>query len=419
MKNIRRKQFKSLLVVPMILVVAIGLVLTGCVNTSDEHLESSEVKSSANESILIRADRVFDGYTFKGDTSVLIVDGKIVKIDTPAATNINAEKVVDLGDATLFPGFIELHAHSNLQQIPQDILLRHGITTIRDLNGTPHKPYGGDGSIRVLTAGRSLTAPGGYPITTLGVKAPSIAVSTEKEAREAVAKNIKEGAVIIKVALEPGFEPGAPWSGGKSHSPISIERDEHTQFWPMLSEEIVSAIVDEAHKLDRKVIAHVGESKGAEISLNAGVDEWAHMPCEVLPKELLKRAVDQGVKVVTTMDTLSRCSGTFENAKELNALGAEFLYGSEIAHKDIPWGIDAQELIYIMQITGKSMGELLQLPTSKAGENLNIPLLGTLQKGAPADILAIRGSVMGGNIKALEYPDFVMSGGKIVANNFK
>ncbi len=390
-----------------LLVLAVGSVTT----------QSASAKEVGN-SVLIRTDRLYDGYTFKGSSSVLIVDGEIARIDTPAITNIQADRIIDLGDATLFPGFIELHAHSTYQKVPHDTLLRHGITTIRDLNGPIHAPYGGNGKLRVLTSGPSLTTPGGYPIKTFGSSCPSVAVSTEEEARATVRNNIEGGAVIIKVALEPGFIPGAPWSGGKSHSPISEKRDKHTKLWPMLSENIVAAIVDEAHKLDRKVIAHVSERKGAEIALNAGVDEWAHMPCDTIPEEILKRAVDQGVIIITTMDTLARCPGTFINARALHSMGAEFLYGAEVGHSDIPRGIDAQELIYIMQMTGKPMAELLQLATSKAGEYLGIPLLGTIKKGAPADMIAIPGSVMNRNIKALEYPDFVMSGGIVVMNNF-
>ncbi len=253
----------------------------------------------------------------------------------------------------------------------------------------------------------------------LGANCPSMAVSTEDETRAAVRRNVKGGAVIIKIALEPGFEEGAPWSGGRSHSPISSAAADHAKPWPMLSSSIVAVIVDEAHRLKRQVIAHVGERKGAEISLTAGVDEWAHMPCGVIPVELLERAVKQNVKIITTMDTLARCRGTFINAKALASLGADFLYGAEVAHQDIPRGIDAQELIYIMQITGMPINELLQLPTSKAGQYLGIPLLGTIQNGAPADILAIKGSVMNRNIKALEYPGFVMSGGVVVMNNFE
>jgi imidazolonepropionase-like amidohydrolase len=48
---------------------------------------------------------------------------------------------------------------------------------------------------------------------------------------------------------------------------------------------------------------------------------------------------------------------------------------------------------------------------------LNIPLLGTLQPNAPADLIAVKGDALQ-NFKKLEYPDFVMSGGKVVVNNF-
>ncbi len=388
-------------------------IIYGCISATTD---KSNKKPEQN-SILLRADRLYDGYNFRTNSSVLIVDGKISGIDSTTIIDENTQ-IIDLGDATIFPGFIELHAHSSLKKVPHETLLRHGITTIRDLNGEVHQPYGGKGSLRVLTSGPSITVPGGYPIVVLGSSCPSVAVTNEAEARAAVANNIKEGAVIIKITLEPGFEKGAPWSGGRNHSPIAEKRDEHAKPWPMLSENIVAAIVDEAHKMNRKVIAHVGESRGAEISLNAGVDEWAHVPCDPIPVRLLERAVKQNVKIITTMDALARCSGTFENARILDSLGAEFLYGAEVAHQDIPRGIDAQELIYIMQITGKPMAELLQLATSKAGEYLNIPLLGTIQKDAPADIIAIKGSVMNRNIKALEYPDFVMSGGIVIMNNF-
>ncbi len=396
--------------------IIFALLFAGCETTKTSH-NNSRVQQDA---LLVSADRMFDGYGFKGRTSVLVADGKVAEINpSPSVLSGRSVKTIDLGDATLFPGFIELHAHSSLKSVPHETLLRHGITTIRDLNGAVHHPYGGDGNLRVLTSGPSLTAPGGYPIVVLGPNCPSIAVSTEEEARAAVRQNVKGGAVIIKITLEPGFEKGAPWSGGKNHSPISSPKAVHEKPWPVLSVSIVTAIVDEAHKLGRKVIAHVGEQKGAEISLKAGVDEWAHMPCDVLPHELLERAVKQNVKIITTMDTLARCPGTFVNAKVLASLGADFLYGAEVAHQDIPRGIDAQELIYIMQMTGMPIDKLLQLPTAKAGKYLGIPLLGTIQNGAPADIIAIKGSVMNRNIKALEYPGFVMSGGVVVMNHFE
>ncbi len=387
------------------------LILNGCVVTQAENNQISE------KAIVIRADRIFDGQSFKTNSSLLIVDGEIAKINTPAVIYDQTATIINLGNATLLPGFIELHAHLNYKKVSAETVLKHGITTIRDLGGVVHQPYGGNGTLRVLTSGPILTAPEGYPISVLGDKDIAIAVATETEARKTVANLIAAGAVVIKIALEPGGEIGAPWQSSHGHGHKQNHHKNNTPQWPLLSEQIVTAIVDEAHQLNRKVSAHIGESRGAEIAINAGVDEWAHIPCDVIPEVLLKKAVAQKVKFITTIDTLSKCSGISHNTKTLAQLGADLLYGSEIAHPDIPWGINTQELLYIMGLSDKPFVEVLQMVTSKAGRHLNIPLLGTIKHGAPADMIAIKGS-LADNFKALEYPDFVMSGGQIVVNNF-
>ena len=55
--------------------------------------------------------------------------------------------------------------------------------------------------------------------------------------------------------------------------------------------------------------------------------------------------------------------------------------------------------------------------TSKAGEHLGLAPLGTLVPDAPADIIAVRGNPFQ-RFKILEYPDLVMSGGRIIVNKF-
>lgn len=379
--------------------------------------------------ILLHAARVFDGNNIRTNTSILVVNGQIARIDTRESFKPGNAHVIDLGDATILPGLIELHAHLSFQNVPADIVLKHGITTIRDLGGPVHRPYGGKGSLRVLTSGPIITALGGYPIPSLGATNIATAVSTEDEARQAVRNHINGGAVVIKVALEPGGEAGAPWSSGHGHhkqADAEHSNPNHMpahsahsskQAWPLLPENIVKAIVDEAHKHDRKVTAHIAEARGAEIAVNAGVDEWAHIPCDMVPESLLKKAVARNVKIVTTLDTLARCTGVSHNANVLASLGAEFLYGAEVAHSDIPWGIDAQELIYMVQMARMQPIDVLRSATLKAGQHLDIPLLGTLQPGAPADIIAVKGNPTHA-FKILEYPDLVISGGEIVVNNF-
>lgn len=390
------------------------LMLNGCA-ASQPPMQQADANS-----LLLHAARVFDGDAIKTNVSVLVENGKIARIGSRNSFQPGAVKELDLGDATLLPGFIELHAHLNYRHIPADIVLKHGITTLRDVGGPIHQPYGGDGSLRVLTSGPIITAPGGYPIPSLGETAIAIPVATVEEARQTVRNLVGNGAVVIKVALEPGGETGAPWSSGHNHGHPSEHHGQHHPHrqWPLLPEQTVKAIVEEAHRLGRKVTAHIGEAKGVELAINAHVDEWAHIPCAAIPEPLLKKAVMQQVKIVTTIDTLSNCPGVVRNVQTLAELGADFLYGAEIAHPDIPWGIDAQELIYMMSTAKMQVLDALRAATSKAGRQLNIPLLGTLQTGAPADIIAVKSDPFD-TFKILEYPDLVISGGKVVLNNFE
>ncbi|MGH6821196.1 MAG: amidohydrolase family protein, partial [Methylocella sp.] len=345
-------------------------------------------------------------------TAVLVAGGEIIAVGSPSELRGHADREMNLGDSTILPGFIELHAHLALRKIPRDTVLRHGITTVRDVGGPLLPPSGGDGHLRLLTAGPVVTLPGGYPISVFGKGWLAAPVQSAVEARQLVRKLVEGGAVVIKIALDLGGEPGAPWTTwAMNHEPTAPPP------WPMASLEIVNAIVAEAHRLGKRVTAHVGESQGVALALAAGVDEWAHVPCLEIGEDLLRQAVRQGVKVVTTLDTLSHCPGTDANARNLARFGANFLYGAEIAHVEIPWGIDAQELHLMGQLTGMSPLDLFRTATATAGAYLGLAPLGTLSPGAPADIIAVRGDPFK-NFKLLEYPDLVISGGRFVANTY-
>ncbi len=397
----------------------------------------SHANSQESEAILLKAARIFDGKNFRQDTSILLKDGKIAKVYSPDSIIPPNVKVMNLGDATILPGFIELHSHLTFRNVSGEVVLKHGVTTVRDLGGPVHKPYGGKGALRVITSGPIITAANGYPIPNMGAKNIAIPVSTNEEARKTVRDLVDGGASIIKIALEPGGTKGAPWSNshghginnlhgakdGSSHSPSKHKPSQHKtshlkHSWPLLPVPIVRSIVDEAHNHNRKVIAHVSEEKGVQIAIDSGVDEWAHVPCNAIPESLLKKAISKSVKIISTLDTLSKCSGVAHNAAKWHQLGGELLYGTEIAHPDIPWGIDTQELMYLMHMAHLDLIDTLRSATSKAGQYLDIPLLGTLQEEAPADIIAVRGDPTH-NLKILEYPELVISGGIIVVNNFQ
>ncbi|NUS15892.1 MAG: amidohydrolase family protein [Streptomyces sp.] len=352
---------------------------------------------------LVVADRVFDGHRAHDRHAVAVASGRVVAVG-PEKDLRGAGRRIEIA-GTVLPGFIDLHTHVRLDRTPLPTVLRHGLTTVRDTGGPLVPPSGGDGELRVLGSGPILTAPGGYPVPVFGAEAAR-EVSGADAARAAVRHLAEGGAALVKVGLEPGGSPGAPWSAHETSAPPP---------WPMPSVETVRAVVAEAHTCGLLVSAHLSGPAAAELALDAGVDEWAHVPCDALPDELIDRAAAADVKVLGTLDTLSRTSGVWRNASRLAEAGVRLLYGTDLAHPDVPWGIDAFELQLMLHTAHGAVTpeEVLSAATARAGKHLGLAPLGTLAEGAPADLIGVRGDALA-RFKLLEYPDLVMSGGVVV-----
>ncbi|GJL76221.1 amidohydrolase family protein [Nitrosomonas sp.] len=432
---VNNRKIKFMIVtVNLALTVVIGLILNLLI-LKDARAGSDIRKFSKNCKVLI-ADRVFDGFNLHENTAVLFKNNQIVEVGANDQLSKKCKNKLDLGDSTILPGFIESHAHISVQNISSETVLRHGVTTVRETGGPLHKPLGGNGKLRILSAGPIIQPFDGYPLNIFGhghddadhhgkYQGVGVPVATIAEAEQVVEDLVAGGATIIKISLEPGGEEGAPWMSGHGHGEIPPTP------WPMLPPDIVKAIVNKAHALNKRVTAHLSEDIGVEVALDAGVDEWAHIPCAPIREDLLQRAVVQGVVFVTTIDTLSSCTGIHGNAHTLAHIianaeqtNSKFIYGSEIGHDNVPWGINGQEMGLMLQLTsGEEIGfpdvlKVFKAATSEAGKNLGMPHLGTLMPGAPADIIAVRGNPFE-RFKLLEYPDLVLSGGKIIVNNFK
>jgi imidazolonepropionase-like amidohydrolase len=350
---------------------------------------------------VIAADRVFDGTRVLEGHAVVVSQDKITAV-VPAERLPGPREPIRFA-GTLLPGFIELHAHLRLGQVPPDVVLRHGLTTVRETGGPLVPPSGGDGRLRLLAAGPILTAPHGYPVPVFG-PAPALEVADIPAAREAVGRLVDGGAALIKIALEPGGSPGAPWTSG--HQPA------HPPPWPVMPLEVARAIVGEAHARGLIVSVHLSGPEGAALALDAGADEWAHVPCDPIPRELAARAAAAGVRVLSTLDTLSHCPGVAGNAIQLGEAGVQLLYGTDLAHPDVPWGINAHELMLMANTAFRTRTplEVLSAATAQAGEHLGLAPLGQLIEGAPADLIGVRGNPLE-QFKPLEYPDLVISGG--------
>jgi len=121
---------------------------------------------------LIVGTRVFDGERMLTANAVLVAGRKVVAVGSRASLAGRAKKVIAFRNATVLPGFIDLHVHDETRTA-----LGSGVTTVRNV-GEPldHLPRDRDrpGWQRIRSAGPIVSVPGGYPSTVFG---PTIQLS--------------------------------------------------------------------------------------------------------------------------------------------------------------------------------------------------------------------------------------------------
>ena len=312
--------------------------------------------------LLVTAPRLFDGERLIRNGAVAIRGDEIVAAGARADVDVDAKRTIALRDATLLPGLIDLHTHQ----------LGTGqtwsaVATVRDV-GTDDRNLPLDESPtgpRVLVAGPLITAPGGYPIPIHGSDVAHV-VRTPDDARRYVRSLVSRGANVIKVSLQVGF--------------------------PMITFDVLRAIVDETHAHDLRVTAHVGEGRGARLALRAGVDELAHMPCFHEP-ELMRELAAAGMEIVATLYVISTvvgCPGLAENAADFHRAGGTLLYGSDFGVIGIPPGVVVAEFELLAE-SGLGAVGALRAATSEAAKVIPVDGVGRLAEGGRADVVAVRG----------------------------
>jgi imidazolonepropionase-like amidohydrolase len=334
--------------------------------------------------VLIRADRLFDGEEMIEPGAVLVRGDEIVEVGE--GLDAEAERTFDLGDATILPGFIDLHVHV---QHGRD-MARGGVTTMRNVGSALSylSPPTRDGGVRILKAGPLVTTPGGYPIPVWGPQA-ALVVEGAADARRKTQMLVRRGAAVIKLALAPGYGRG------------------------ILSVDEVRAIVEEAHAHDVPVTAHADGIGGVTHVIDGGIDDLAHVACESLGDELLRRLVADRIEVVATLFVMiGFCGSALDNARRFVALGGTLLYGSDVGNAGVPPGIVVAEL-RLMRQAGLTPEQVLAAATSRPGEQIGLAPLGTLAEGAPADVIAVRGDARALR-DDLARPLVVVAGGRIV-----
>jgi imidazolonepropionase-like amidohydrolase len=407
---------------------------------------------SAQTSYVLRAARLFDG---KSDTvvqpGIVVISGN--KIEAVGRQAPAGATVIDLGDATLLPGFVDAHTHltmdfdpdyngAHLRQMSRPIselairstanaraTLLAGFTTVRDVGSNNFLDVGLRNSInagivpgpRMLVSVHALGSTGGHCDDGDGFRFGFLnhetgpedgVINSPDQARFAVRFNVKYGADVIK---------SCPTGG------VLSPTDEVDA--PQLTQAEMDALVAAAHDLRKKTAAHAHGPEGAKRAIRAGIDSIEHGT--FLDDEALRMMREHGTYLVPTLAVRSGIAESkfpplvqqkadlavrSQDAMVRRALsmGVKIALGTDAAV--YPHGNNALEFV-LLAADGMTPAQALRAGTLVDATLLGLQdKIGTLESGKLADIVAVPGNPID-NIKETQSVFFVMKEGKIYRND--
>ena len=410
--------------------------------------------------------RLIDGHggTPVDGAAVLVEGNKIKRVgrtpDFGESQNGNA-RVVDLGGKTLMPGLIEGHFHISFwgaRELPDldlnlpverttvyavknaELALRCGYTgvasagalyridvAIRDLINEGIIP-----GPRMAASGRDICATSGMldwnpSFWKLGLDGIAIFADGVEEVRKAVRQNIKDGCDVIKLYVtgEGLLRPGSP--------------PEET----MYSFEEIAVAVDEAHKRNRQVAAHVRGNDGVKLCVEAGVDVIEHATfaddeaIEMIAARkdsvfvvpglgyhwgMLKNGVNCGIppSVMANSEYQMEWEVGCVAMKKLKDAGVRVIPGGDYGFVWCPHGGYAKDIELFVNDMGFSPMEAIVAATKHGSELLRMEhLCGTVEEGKCADIIVVDGDPLQ-DIAILQDRSklaLVMKDGKVMVNS--
>jgi imidazolonepropionase-like amidohydrolase len=414
----------------------------------------SPASASAPKRIAVRAARMLDvrSGAVVANAVVLIENGRIQSAGGGLAIPAGAE-VIDLGGAMLLPGLTDSHTHL-LQNYDKQIggddpnmiltvtqlgttrrallgasqareMLEAGFTSVRDLGNSG---WNGDVALRdAIRAGwvtgprlfastRALSAAGGQfggisAEMQKVIEQEYVVVSGVEDARRAVRQAFYDGADLIKVIVNTGAR--------------------------VLSLEEMKVIVEEAHRVNRKVSAHAIGDAATRIAAEAGVDSIEH--AYTIPDDVLRMMAAKKIFLVPTdfppefylppatltperrEAALKNIKGFTNSSRERLAravkLGVRISAGSDsyYAEPGQTRGQTSKLMFRAYAESGMTPLEIIRAATINnaelfAGERAPF---GSIEAGKFADLIAVAGDPLK-EINELERVRFVMKGGVVV-----
>ena len=407
--------------------------------------------------VVLKAARLIDGTGAAAinNAVVVVTDNMITAVGAAGSVNVPVNaKVIDLGDVTLMPGFIDAHTHlvgrvlgdpagedapvRDFESFAAILSVEHaratlmaGFTTVRNVGASGKFDdmalrkainEGWTPGPRMMTAGHALGMRGGHCDENgfrPGLFDPGIEegiADGPDQIRAAVRYQIKYGADVIKTCATGGVLSEGDAVGA-------------TQY----SFEELKALVDEAHKLERKVAAHAHGTEGIKIAVRAGVSSIEHG--SFLDEEGARMMKEHGTFLVPTLsasEAVERAakSGVLKGLRAEKALAAaaaaRHAIKLAVANKIpialgtdagvVPHGTNAHEFVLMVQWGGMSPMDSIVAGTSNAARLLGWDKnLGSLTAGKWADIVAVSGNPLQ-DIENMQKVTFVMKNGVIYKN---
>lgn len=370
-------------------------------------LQLSPAASGAQRTV-IRAGRLLDVRTGNIEREVIITvsDRRIVAIGkkvTPSA----GDRVIDLSQYTVLPGFIDAHVHLAIGGSPRDNALadlRAGFTTVVDLGARTTRLLQIRDSInaglipgpRVLAAGIWIGRKDGVcEFSGIGIGGGA------EEFRARVRENVSAGADVIKACV-------SGWPAAAYAAPNDYE----------LPDSVLSAIVSEARRLGRSVIAHDISRGGVQAALRTGVRGLAH--AAYVDSAIAADMRQKDMFMIPTLTSLTGADASPGSAALRDAVrvahhaGVRLVFGTDGGV--LPHGQNAKEFESMVRI-GVPALEAIRAATVNAATAFGIAdSVGTLTPGMIADLIAVEGDPLT-DPSALQRVRFVMKSGQTVRAN--
>ena len=392
---------------------------------------------STDSLTLLRVGRMLDGTGTPAQerVAVLLQGTKVQAVGPDHELGLPdgaAGEVLEFPSATLLPGLIDSHTHTNMPgngRRGEDvhvndsddlrllrsahnvgIALRTGVTTVGDCGGWHHTTFSLKEGVqqglitgpRMLVSGRPITTTGGH-CWFMGSEADGV-----DGVRHAARQLIKEGADFLKVMATGGSTMGTD------------------PFRPAFSAEELRAIVEEGHRRNKLVTAHCRTNVAMRMVVDAGFDGIMHgwftdtTGARHLDEELANHLVEHEVWVAPTLHItrsrlfalqakkergeatpkeeaqLDRMRANHEqllaHTRRLVELGVRFIAGSDCGWGVYPFGHFDLELD-AMVAGGLTPMQAVVAATGASAQALGLSdSVGTIAPGMEADLLVVDGS---------------------------